>query len=79
MVMKCLVCSSDGTVAFFQFEKHEMGDPMSVEDKVCGTCDSAKEKAKKIKLSSINKVSSVYRYRILTYSKVHISIVCFFA
>ena len=30
-----LVCSSDGTVAFFQFEKHEMGDPMSVEDKVC--------------------------------------------
>lgn len=30
-----LVCSSDGTVAFFQFEQHEMGDPMSVEDKVC--------------------------------------------
>ena len=28
-----LVCSSDGTVAFFQFEKNEMGDPMSVEDK----------------------------------------------
>jgi hypothetical protein len=32
-----LVCSSDGTVAFFQFEKHEMGDPMSVDDKVCHT------------------------------------------
>jgi hypothetical protein len=30
-----LVCSSDGTVAFFQFEKNEMGDPMSVEEKVC--------------------------------------------
>ncbi|XP_028396728.1 protein HIRA-like [Dendronephthya gigantea] len=28
-----IVCSSDGTVAFFQFEKKEMGDPMSVEDK----------------------------------------------
>lgn len=29
-----LVCSSDGTVAFFQFEKNEMGDPMSAEEKV---------------------------------------------
>lgn len=28
-----LVCSSDGTVAFFQFEKNEMGDPMSAEEK----------------------------------------------
>ena len=30
-----LVCSSDGTVAFFQFEQNEMGDPMTNEEKVC--------------------------------------------
>ena len=48
-----LVCSSDGTVAFFQFEKNEMGDPMSVEDKVFDICELANCAAPNAQVSTV--------------------------